>query len=75
MRLSTLFIAAAALVGTVAGAQAETDRLGLRKAPLSARSRAERKLGNQGFVAKAPPEVVQAEREKLERLRAELEAL
>ncbi len=37
--------------------------------------RAERKLANQGFVAKAPPEVVQAEREKLERLRAELEAL
>jgi valyl-tRNA synthetase len=37
--------------------------------------RAERKLGNQGFVAKAPPDVVQAERDKLERLRAELEAL
>jgi valyl-tRNA synthetase len=37
--------------------------------------RAERKLANQGFVAKAPPHVVQAEREKLERMRAELEAL
>jgi valyl-tRNA synthetase len=37
--------------------------------------RAEGKLNNQGFVAKAPPEVVAAEREKLERLRAELEAL
>jgi valyl-tRNA synthetase len=37
--------------------------------------RAGRKLDNQGFVAKAPPHVVQAEREKLERLRAELEAL
>jgi valyl-tRNA synthetase len=37
--------------------------------------RAERKLGNQGFVAKAPPEVVQGERDKLARLRAELEAL
>jgi valyl-tRNA synthetase len=37
--------------------------------------RAERKLANQEFVAKAPPHVVQAEREKLERMRAELEAL
>jgi valyl-tRNA synthetase len=37
--------------------------------------RAERKLSNDGFVAKAPPAVVQAERDKLERLRAELEAL
>ena len=37
--------------------------------------RAEGKLNNQGFVAKAPPEVVATEREKLERLKAELEAL
>jgi valyl-tRNA synthetase len=37
--------------------------------------RAQRKLSNDGFVAKAPPEVVEGEREKLERLRAELEAL
>jgi valyl-tRNA synthetase len=37
--------------------------------------RAERKLANQGFVAKAPADVVGAERGKLERLRAELEAL
>jgi valyl-tRNA synthetase len=37
--------------------------------------RAEGKLNNPGFVAKAPPEVVAAEREKLERLKAELEAL
>ncbi|HEX4365070.1 MAG TPA: valine--tRNA ligase [Solirubrobacteraceae bacterium] len=35
--------------------------------------RAERKLANAGFVAKAPPAVVAAERAKLERLRAELE--
>ncbi len=37
--------------------------------------RAERKLANPGFVDKAPPQVVAAERAKLERLRSELEAL
>jgi valyl-tRNA synthetase len=37
--------------------------------------RAEQKLSNEGFVAKAPPPVVAAEREKLERLRGELDAL
>jgi valyl-tRNA synthetase len=38
-------------------------------------ARAEGKLGNQGFVAKAPETVVQAEREKLARLQKELEDL
>jgi valyl-tRNA synthetase len=37
--------------------------------------RAETKLANDGFVAKAPPRVVQAERDKLDRLRTELDAL
>jgi valyl-tRNA synthetase len=37
--------------------------------------RAERKLANEGFIAKAPPAVVESERAKLERLRAELEGL
>jgi valyl-tRNA synthetase len=37
--------------------------------------RAESKLSNQGFVGKAPAHVVQAERDKLERLRTELESL
>jgi valyl-tRNA synthetase len=38
-------------------------------------ARAEGKLANDGFVKKAPPEVVEREREKLERFRAELESL
>ncbi len=37
--------------------------------------RGERKLANQGFVAKAPPEVVDEERGKLERYRRELDEL
>jgi valyl-tRNA synthetase len=37
--------------------------------------RAERMLGNAGFTGKAPPEVVEAEREKLDRYRRELDAL
>jgi valyl-tRNA synthetase len=37
--------------------------------------RAEGKLANQGFVAKAPAAVVDAERSKLARLREELEQL
>ena len=37
--------------------------------------RAERKLGNEGFVAKAPAEVIEEERGKLERYRGELEEL
>jgi len=38
-------------------------------------ARAESKLANEGFVAKAPDHLVAAERDKLERLRRELEAL
>jgi valyl-tRNA synthetase len=37
--------------------------------------RAEGKLANESFVSKAPPQVVEAEREKLERYRAELRRL
>jgi valyl-tRNA synthetase len=37
--------------------------------------RLERKLANEGFVAKAPPEVVEVEREKLDGYRAELDEL
>jgi valyl-tRNA synthetase len=38
-------------------------------------TRAERKLANDGFVSKAPRDVVDAEREKLERYRGELDEL
>jgi valyl-tRNA synthetase len=38
-------------------------------------ARAEAKLANEGFVAKAPEHLVQAERDKLERLRRELDSL
>jgi valyl-tRNA synthetase len=46
-----------------------------RKRLLSEIERAEGKLANAGFVAKAPEQLVAAEREKLERLRRELEHL
>jgi valyl-tRNA synthetase len=56
--------------------EAAERRLEARRAELRAEiARAERKLGNDGFVAKAPPQVVDAEREKLARYRAELEEL
>ena len=52
------------------------ERLDRRREELGAEiQRAERKLSNQGFVAKAPPIVVEEERGKLERYRAELAEL
>jgi valyl-tRNA synthetase len=51
-------------------------RLAERRSELRAEvERAERRLATDGFVAKAPAEVVEAEREKLEGYRAELEEL
>ena len=54
---------------------AEKKRSAKRAELVEEIARSEGKLANQGFVAKAPPAVVAAEREKLEQLRAELEAL
>jgi valyl-tRNA synthetase len=54
---------------------AERKRTARRAAVEDEIERAERKLANQGFVSKAPAEIVAAERGKLETLRQELEAL
>jgi valyl-tRNA synthetase len=57
-------------------AEAEQERKAARRSELESEiARAEGKLSNDGFVEKAPSEVVQREREKLERHRAELESL
>jgi valyl-tRNA synthetase len=56
--------------------EAAARKLAQRRAKLEAEiARADSKLANPGFTAKAPPHVVAAERDKLERLRAELDAL
>ncbi len=57
-------------------AEAVAARLDKRRQELRAEvERGERKLGNEGFVAKAPTEVVEEERGKLERYKAELAEL
>jgi valyl-tRNA synthetase len=57
-------------------AEAVAARVEKRREQLRAEvERGERKLGNEGFVAKAPAEVVEEERGKLERYRAELAEL
>jgi valyl-tRNA synthetase len=56
--------------------EASAQRIEVQRDELRAEiARAEKKLSNQGFVDKAPPPVVAAERAKLERLRGELDAL
>jgi valyl-tRNA synthetase len=56
--------------------EAEQRRAQARRKDVEAEiARAEGKLANQGFVAKAPAAVVKAERSKLERLREELAEL
>jgi valyl-tRNA synthetase len=57
-------------------ADAVGERLEARREELRSEvARAEGKLANQGFVERAPAEVVEEEREKLARYRAELEEL
>jgi valyl-tRNA synthetase len=57
-------------------AAAVAERLEKRREELRAEvERGERKLGNEGFVSKAPAEVVEEERGKLERYRNELAEL
>jgi valyl-tRNA synthetase len=57
-------------------AEAVAARLEARREELRSEvARAEGKLANEGFVARAPAELVEAEREKLGRYRAELEEL
>ena len=66
----------AILTADAVDTEAEAKRTAAARTRLEGEiARAEGKLANRGFVDKAPPQVVEAEREKLARLRAELEAL
>jgi valyl-tRNA synthetase len=66
----------AVLASEAVDPEAESRRREERAAHLRKEiGRAEGKLGNQGFVGKAPAAVVQAERDKLDALRKELEEL
>jgi valyl-tRNA synthetase len=64
------------LASAALDAEAVAGRLERRRDELRAElERAQRKLANEGFLAKAPPELVEEERGKLEHYRAELEEL
>jgi valyl-tRNA synthetase len=62
--------------GSLVDPEAEARKRAAERERLQAEiARAEGKLANEGFVAKAPDQLVAAEREKLARLRRELEQL
>jgi valyl-tRNA synthetase len=66
----------AVLASETVDVEAAAARAAAQRATLEKEiARAEGKLANQGFVAKAPAAVVEAEREKLDRLKRELEGL
>jgi valyl-tRNA synthetase len=66
----------AVLASEAVDVEAAAERAAAQRATLQREiARAEGKLANQGFVAKAPAAVVEAEREKLDRLTRELEGL
>jgi valyl-tRNA synthetase len=62
--------------GSLVDHEAQARKVAVERERLGAEiARAEGRLANEGFVAKAPAHLVDAEREKLERLRRELDAL
>ncbi len=66
----------AILASDAVDTEAEAKRAAAERTRLKAEiERAQRKLGNEAFVAKAKAEVVQAERDKLARLQSELDSL
>jgi valyl-tRNA synthetase len=66
----------AVLASDAVDLEAAAQRAAAQRAALEKEiARAEGRLANQGFVAKAPAAVVEAEREKLDRLKRELEGL
>jgi valyl-tRNA synthetase len=69
-----------AIPGATVDVQVDAEAAGARRRERVAKvrqeiERSEGKLANRGFVDKAPPELVQAERDKLERYRRELDEL
>jgi valyl-tRNA synthetase len=68
----TIAVLASDAVDPGAEARRREQRVGVLRQEIA---RADSRLANQGFVSKAPPAVVQSERDKLDALRKELEEL